>query len=135
MSDTDVERMRQEAEEHAAEDKAKREVVDLKNQADQIVHETRKHLTEHKDKLEAGDVTAIEEACEALEKAAQGEDKAVIEAALQDLQQKAQKLGEVLYAQQQADGGSPPPDGPAPAGEGDASGSDEPVDADFEVKS
>jgi molecular chaperone DnaK len=141
LSKDEIEKMRQDAEAHAAEDKAKREVVDLKNQAEQIVHETEKQLGEHKDKLTADDVKAIEAAKDELKKAAEGDDKAVIEAALQTFQQKAQKLGEVLYKEQQAAqgaagaGATPPPPGPD-AGPASSSGadSDEPVDADFEVK-
>jgi molecular chaperone DnaK len=148
LTKDEIEQMRQDAEAHASEDKERREVVDLKNQAEQIVHETEKHLAEHKDKLSEDDVKAIEAAKEDLKKAAEGEDKAAIEAALKTFQEKAQKLGEVLYKEQQeaqgapgasgapgAAGATPPPPGadagPAPASSQD---SDEPVDADFEVK-
>ncbi|MCP3917392.1 MAG: molecular chaperone DnaK [bacterium] len=143
LSDDEVDRMTKEAEAHKEGDQARRELVDLKNQADHIVHETEKQLAEHGDKLSDEDKQAIETSKEALSQAAQGEDKAAIEAALADFQQKAQKLGEVLYAEQQAaqGAGAPGPDGPPPgAGEappsdsGDGS-SDEPIDADFEVKS
>ena len=134
LSQDEIERMRQDAEKHATEDKAKREVVDLKNQAEQLVHETEKQLGEHKDKLSEADVQAIEAAKDELKRAAEGGDKAAIEKALSDFQQKAQKLGEVLYASQQAEaasGGSEP----APEAEADSGkDSDEPVDADFEVK-
>jgi len=134
LSQDEIEKMRQDAEKYAAEDRQKREVVDLRNQAEQIVHETEKSLAEHKDKLSESDLKAIETAKEALKTAAKGEDKAAIEAALQTFQQKAQKLGEVLYKEQQAAAGQsapPPPSGPAA---GDGKDSDEPVDADFEVK-
>jgi len=138
LSDSDIERMKSEAEANAEGDKARREVIDLKNQCDHIVHETDKQLEEHGDKLDDGDKAAIETAKEELKKAAEGEDKAAIEAALQNFQTKAQKLGEILYAQQQAGAeGGPGPDAEAApeAGSGhDAGGDDEPVDADFEVK-
>jgi molecular chaperone DnaK len=103
-------------------------VVDLKNQTDAIVHETDKQLEEHKDKLSEEDVAAINSAKEALQKAAEGDDKAVIEAALADFQSKAQKLGEAIYAEQQAQAETPPEAAPA------ESGDEGPVDADFEVK-
>ena len=140
LSEAEVERMRQEAEAHAEEDKARRELVDLKNQVDHLVHETEKQLGEHGDKLSDDDKQAIEDAKEELKKAAESEDKARIEAALQDFQKKAQKLGEVIYQQTTE---APPPSEPAAAtaaGSTGASGTtgdsagDEPVDADFEVK-
>ncbi len=133
LSKDEVEKMRRDAESHAVEDKARRELVELKNQADHVVYETEKHLAEHGDKLEASDKQAIESAKEELKQTLQGEDKAKLEAALGTLQTKAQKLGEVLYKQ-----ATPPPQGPGPeptakAKAGKQSG-DEPVDADFEVK-
>jgi len=137
LSDEEIERMRNEAEEHAGEDKARRELIDLKNQVDHMLHEIGKQLAEHKDKLAQADVEAIEEARDELKKAAEGDDKARIEAALQSFQTKAQKLGEAIYAKAKAAGAAPGA-GPAPAsdgaGAGGEGGGDEPVDADFEVK-
>jgi len=131
LSDDDIERMKREAETHADEDKAKRELVDLKNECDQIVHQTSKQLEEHGDKLSDEDKQAIEAASKELEKVAEGDDKAAIEAAKQDFMTKAQKLGEILYAQAQAEGAS---DGTPQAEPTSAGDDDEVVDADFEVK-
>jgi len=139
LSKEEVESMAREAETHADEDKAKREVVDLKNQVDNLLHETTKQLAEHKDKLEEDDVKAIEAASDELKKAAEGDDKAAIEAAMQEFSTKAQKLGEILYKESQeaqagaegAAGGPAGATGEATAGD---DGTDEPVDADFEVK-
>jgi molecular chaperone DnaK len=131
LTKEEVERMARDAEAHAAEDKARRELVDLKNQSEQIVHETEKALAEHGSKLAAADKAAIESAREALKKAAAGDDKTALQRALSEFQAKAQKLGEVLYKQQHEAHGQPPP-GAAP--QGGKQGSDEPVDADFEVK-
>ena len=114
LSKDEVERMRRDAEAHAAEDKQRRELVDLKNQAEQIVHETEKQLDEHKDKLPADDLAAIEAAKEALKQAAQGEDRAALEKALATFQQKAQKLGEILY-RQHAEAPKGPAGEPSPA--------------------
>jgi molecular chaperone DnaK len=137
LSKEEVERMRTEAEAHAGEDKARREVVELRNQVDALVHQTENQLAEHGDKLSPDDKKAIEDAKEELKKAAEGDDKARIEAAMQTFQQKAQKLGEVLYAQQQQQQQQGQPDGEQPSQQEGKSGSgqDEPVDADFEVKS
>jgi molecular chaperone DnaK len=130
LSEEEIETMRRDAEAHADEDKARREVIELKNQVEQILHETDKQLAEHKDKLSESDVQEIEAAKDGLKSAAETDDKAKIEAALQSFQQKAQKLGEAIYAQQQAEGA-----GAAEPTAGSSEGSDdEPVDADFEVK-
>ena len=134
LSDDDIEKMRRDAEANAEADKARRETVDLKNQCDQIVHETDKQLAEHGDKLSDEDKAAIETAKTELQAAAESDDKAKIESALQNFQQKAQKLGEILYAQEQA--GAAQQGAPGAAAQGEASeGDDEPADAEFEVKS
>ncbi|MHC4261787.1 MAG: molecular chaperone DnaK, partial [Planctomycetota bacterium] len=101
LSEDEIEKMRADAEANAEADKARRELVDLKNQVEHVVAETDKNLEEHKDKLDEADVTAINEAKDKLVAAAEGEDKGAIEAALQEFQQKAQKLGEILYKQSQ----------------------------------
>ena len=136
LSDEEIEKMRADAEANAEADKARREIVDLKNQVEQLAHETDKQLEEHKDKLSEEDVKAIQDAKEEMKSAAESEDKAKIEAALQNFQQKAQKLGEAVYAQQQAEQQAQQagPDPTAGATAGSDGGDDEPVDADFEVK-
>ena len=137
LSEDEVEKMRRDAEANADADKARREVVDLKNQVEALVHETDKQLAEHGDKLSDEDKQAIETAKTELQAAAESDDKAKIEAALQEFQTKAQKLGEVLYAQQQAQAGPEAAAGGATAGAtagADGPSDDEPVDADFEVK-
>ncbi|MDF1799024.1 MAG: molecular chaperone DnaK [Planctomycetota bacterium] len=135
LSDTDVEKMRAEAEANAATDKERRELVDLKNQAEQLCFEAEKQLGEHGDKLEDADKSAIEGAMAAVRAAKEGNDKAALQAAIDDFSQKAQKLGEAVYAASQAEqgGAAPGPDPAAGANAGD--NADEPVDADFEVKS
>ncbi|MDG1498397.1 MAG: molecular chaperone DnaK [Planctomycetota bacterium] len=133
LTDADIERMRSEAEANAEGDKAKRELVDKKNEADAMVYETEKQLKEHGDKLDDADKAAIEGAVEAVKAAALLDDLAALEAAMADFQQKAQKLGEVVQAQGQADAGGAPDMG-AEASGGEST-EEEPVDADFEVKS
>ena len=133
LSEEDIIRMTQEAEANKEADMARRELVDLKNQADQMVHETEKQLEEHKEKLSEEDISAINGARDELKAAAEGDDKAAIEKALENFQQKASKLGEILMAEQQASAGAQAGPEAAPASGGDAE--EEPVDADFEVKS
>ncbi len=147
ISKEEIERMRRDAEVHAAEDKKKREFVDLKNQADAAVHEVETQLAEHRSKISEADAKEIEEARDALKTAGAGDDVEALRKALNDLQTKAQKIGQAAYAQQQgAAAGGPEGAGPAGggadsrsgagAGQGGAGqgGADEPVDADFEVK-
>jgi molecular chaperone DnaK len=130
LSDDEVERMRAEAEANKDADKARREEVERKNQADQLVHETRKQLGEHGDKLSEEDKAEIEAAITELEAAAAGNDAEALKAALDAFPQKAMKLGQAVYEAQQAEQQAPP------AGEAQGESSDdEPVDADFEVKS
>src|SRR5262249_51454502 len=74
LSKEDIERMRRDAESHAAEDKTRREVVDLRNQADHVLHLTEKELAEHRSKISAAEAQAIEEAAQVLKKAKEGED-------------------------------------------------------------
>ena len=136
LTDEEVERMKNEAEAHKAEDQERRALIDAKNQAEHIIDETDKQVAEHGDKLDDDDKQAIEEAKQALAKAAQGDDKAAIDAALQTFQEKAQKLGQVIYeaAQKEQAAKAEAQGSDAEASSGKAS-DDEPVDADFEVKS
>ncbi|QDU67203.1 molecular chaperone DnaK [Engelhardtia mirabilis] len=131
LSEDEIEKMRADAEAHAEEDKARRALVDLKNQVEHVVNETDKQLAEHKDKLEESDVAAIEAAKTKLQEVAQGDDKAAIEAALQEFQTTAQKLGEAIYKSAQSE---QPPGATPGGGATETDDSDEPVDADFEVK-
>jgi len=137
LTDDEVERMKRDAEEHASEDKARREVVDLKNECEQLVHATRKQLEEHGAKLSDDDKKSIEDGATDLERVAgSSTDKDELVKARDAFAKKAQKLGEVVYKsmQEQQAGGAQPAGGPQP-GAGAAADSDEPVDADFEVRS
>jgi molecular chaperone DnaK len=128
--------MRKEAEAHADEDKAARELVDVKNQVEQIVHQTSKHLEEHGEKLGEEEVQSIKTASEELKKLAEGDDKDAIQKGLEEFAKTSQKLGELLYADAQAEAAAEAEAGADPAGaaEGTGDAGDEPVDADFEVK-
>jgi molecular chaperone DnaK len=133
LSKEEVEKMRREAEAHAAADKQRREFVDKKNGADALVYEVEKQLNEHRSKLSEGDLRSIESACGEVKSAMSGEDAAKLDAAVNTLQQAAQKLYQAASA---APGGTPPPPQGAASGQtaGSSKGGDEPVDADFEVK-
>ncbi|UUX52155.1 molecular chaperone DnaK [Nisaea acidiphila] len=137
LSDDDIERMVQEAEANSESDKARRELVETKNQADAAIHGTEKMLADHGDKISEEDRREIDEHMTALRTAMEGEDGAEIKAKMEALQQASMKLGEAMYkAQQDAAGGEAGPDmggdaGGSGGGEGSAS-SDDVVDADFE---
>ena len=126
LSDTDIERMVREAEEHAEDDKKRRELIDKRNNADSLVHTTEKSLAEHGDSLEADDRTAIETAVADLKSVMTGDDAAAIDSRAQALQAASMKLGEAMYKAGQAQAGEAPP--PPGAGGDDA----KVVDAEYE---
>ena len=124
LSDDDIDRMVKEAEANAAADKARKELVEAKNQADAAVHSTEKALAEHGDKVSEADRNEIQTALDALKAAKDGEDAADITAKTNALVQASMKLGEAMYKAQA---------GQAEAGEASAGGSDDGVvDAEFE---
>ncbi len=97
LSDDDIEKMVKDAEAHAEEDKKRRELVDVKNQAEALVHSTEKSLSEHGDKIETSDKETIETDAKALKEAAEGDDIEDIRAKTQKLTESAMKLGEAVY--------------------------------------
>lgn len=102
LSKDEVERMRQEAETHASEDKKRREVVDLRNQADQLIAVSEKTLKDAGDKAKAEDKTAVEEAVKALKDVKDKDDTEVIQKAMSALSDAIQKVGAAMYAEQPA---------------------------------
>jgi molecular chaperone DnaK len=102
LSEAEIQQMVKDAELNAAEDKKKLEIVQSRNQADAAVHSVKKSLTEHGDKLDAGEKEKIEAAAKEVEEALKGEDKAEIDAKTEALMTAAQKLGEKVYADMQA---------------------------------
>ncbi len=135
LSDDDIERMVKEAEAHAAEDKTRREQVELRNQADGLIYSTEKGLKEHGDQLPEADRQSIEADVSALREALTGEDGEAIKARTEALSQSAMKLGEAMYkAQQEAAAAQAGDAAEGPAGPAGAAGADDAavVDADFE---
>jgi molecular chaperone DnaK len=106
LSEEEIQQMVKDAELNAAEDKKRLELVQARNQADATVHGVRKSLAEHGDKLDASEKEKIEAAAKDLEEAIKGEDKAAIESKTEALMLASQKLGEKLYAEQQAAAGA-----------------------------
>ncbi|MHA7681757.1 molecular chaperone DnaK [Cupriavidus sp. PET2-C1] len=105
LSEDEIQRMVKDAEANAEEDKKARELADARNQADALIHSTKKAVTEYGDKLEAGEKEKIEAAIKELEDAARGGDKAEIDAKVSALSEASQKLGERVYADMQAQAG------------------------------
>ena len=124
--------MVKDAEEHADEDKKRRELVDAKNQAEALLHSAQKTLGEHGDKISQADKSAIEAAMADLKSAAEGDDAADIKAKSEALGQASMKLGEAIYkaSQEQAGDAGEAADGTSAGGAGGADS--DVVDADFE---
>jgi molecular chaperone DnaK len=135
LTDDDIERMVQEAEANSESDKARRESVEVKNQADSALHGTEKMLADHGDKISEEDRREIDEQMAALKTAMEGDDSADIKAKMDALQQASMKLGEAMYKASQEAGPDAAAAGDAGDGAGGDSGSastDDVVDADFE---
>ncbi|ODB41938.1 MULTISPECIES: molecular chaperone DnaK [unclassified Pseudoalteromonas] len=128
LSDEEVEKMVRDAEANAEEDKKFEELVGARNQADALVHATRKQVEEAGDDLPADDKTAIEAALGELETAIKGDSKDEIDAKTQALAEKSQKLMEIAQAKAQAQQAG----GEAGAQQGSAKKDDDVVDAEFE---
>ncbi len=138
LSDNEIDKMVKDAEEHSTEDEARREEIELRNQADSLMYTTEKTMKEHGDALDSGERSDIESAIETLKATLKDGDAEAIKRDMDALQTASYKLAEKMYAgaqagpgagpQAQAAGGAPG-GGAAPEGGGD----DGVVDADYEV--
>jgi molecular chaperone DnaK len=95
--------MVKDAEAHAADDKARRELIDARNQADTLAYSVEKTIAENRDRLPAADVSRVERAVAAVREAAKGEDPGAIRSASDELQRASHAIAEQLYKQSQAD--------------------------------
>ncbi|MEK7170224.1 MAG: Hsp70 family protein, partial [Patescibacteria group bacterium] len=121
LSKDEIEKMKKDAEAHAGEDAEKRELVEVKNLAEQLVYTAEKTLKDNKDKVPADSVKLVEDKIAELKKVKDGSDMAVIKTATEALSQELQKVGQALYKQQPASdakGGAeqPPKDEKPPEG-------------------
>ena len=126
LSKDDIEKMKREAEANAEADKQRRELVDLRNQAEQIVYGTKKTLTDLGDKVPAATRSAVESAISNVEERVKGDDATAIQKSLDALNQAAQELGKISYESAKAGG--------AAGAAGDAPKKDDVIDAEYEVK-
>jgi molecular chaperone DnaK len=124
LSDADIDKMVKDAEAHSADDKKRKALVEARNHADALVHQTDKSLKEFADKISETDKAAIEKAKEDLKAALESEDPDAITAKTQALSEAAMKLGEAMYAAQAG--------GEAGAEPGAQAGGEDVVDAEFE---
>ena len=127
LSEEEIKKMEEDAIKYADEDRKLRELVDARNAADGMMHSVKKSLTEHGDKLDAAEKEAIETAIKDVEDALKSDDKATIEAKTEALTTASQKLGEKVYAAQQAEANT---ESAQPQGEKTVDG--DVVDAEFE---
>jgi len=135
LAEEEIKRMVRDAEVHADEDKKRRKIIEVRNNADSLLYGTEKTLKEHGDKVGESDRKAVEEALNHLRQTMQGEDADAIESAMEALNKASHKLAEVMYAeaakaQQAGVGGAA--SGPEYVNPGQENGSG-PVDADFTV--
>ena len=126
LSEEEIQQMVRDAEVNAEEDRKFEELATARNQGDQLVHATRKMITEAGDKATADEKAAIESALSALEVAVKGDDKAEIEAKMNALSEATTPLAQKMYAEQ------PQQAGGAAQGAEEAAGADDVVDAEFE---
>jgi molecular chaperone DnaK len=137
LNKDEIERMKRDAEAHAAEDRARREVIDLKNKGDQMVLQSKRALEEHGGKVSQEVRGKVESAISALETAIKGEDKTLIENAMSELDKVSGEIGKAIYEQAKAAGATPEggePSAEAGAAAGGSGGKDDVIDADFKVK-
>jgi molecular chaperone DnaK len=144
LSSAEVEKMRREAEAHADEDKRRRELIDARNKADQMVWQMEKLMKDQGDKLSENDKAPLQTAIDKVKDAAKGDDPAAIERAIGELEQASHAMAQHLYSRGQGGpgggaggmGGGPRGGGPSggPSSDGHGQGKDDVIDAEFEVK-
>jgi molecular chaperone DnaK len=123
LSEADIDKMVKDAELHAAEDKTRRELVDVKNHGEAMIHTAEKSLSEYADKVSQADKSAVESAVAGLKTALEGEDAEAIKARTEDLVQASMKLGEAIYKAQS--------EAPAAGAGSEGGAQDDVIDADF----
>jgi len=125
LSDADIEKMVKDAEENADADKARRDLVEARNQAESLIHSTEKSMAEYKDRVDPTTVEAIELAIAALKDTLDGDNVEKIKSGINNVRDASMKLGEAIYKAQQEAGETAETDEPRPV-------DDDIVDADFE---
>ncbi len=130
LSDDEINRMRTDAESHAEDDKRQFELIEARNQADQMCYQLEKLMNEHADKLTDADREPLQKAIEKTREAAKGEDAAAIKSAISELEQANNAFSKTVYEKTKDAGGAEAPTGDAGSSDAD----DDTIDAEFEVK-
>jgi molecular chaperone DnaK len=133
LSDDEINRMRSDAEEHAAEDKIKRELVESRNQAEQMCFQVEKLMKENEDKLKPADREPLEKAIQKTRDVSKEDDVQAIKSAINELEQASHAFSKTLYESAAAQPADSATSG-APQGAADGSAEDDTIDAEFEVK-
>ena len=133
LAEEEIKEMVEEGEAHAEEDRRKREEIEARNQADNLVYNTEKILTENRDKISDDDAKAVENAVADTKKAMEGDDVEAINKAVENLTQASHRLAEVMYQSAQQGGQESTPDDPESSSEGTQEGQpdDEVIDAEY----
>ncbi|MGZ8375227.1 MAG: molecular chaperone DnaK [Nitrospira sp.] len=131
LSKDEVEKFVRDAQSHTEDDKKRRKLAEAKNQADNLVYQTEKNITEYGDKVSAEEKTKIQDAVAAVKKALEGTDAEAIESATQTLMTASHKLAEEMYKKAAASPG-PQPDPSSSDGAGETKSDEKVVDAEFE---
>ncbi|MEM6854551.1 MAG: molecular chaperone DnaK [Planctomycetota bacterium] len=135
LDEAEIEKMKADAEANAEADKKKRELVDLKNQAEAVVHQTNKQLEEHGDKIDAEVRGKIESAVSNVEEKLKEDDADAIKKALENLNTESMELGKAVYEASAAEAGAAGAAGAEATAEAGASADgDDVIDAEYEVK-
>jgi molecular chaperone DnaK len=133
LSEAEIEKMVKEAQEHAEEDRQRKEQIEARNHADSLIYTSEKSLKEHGDKVGADDRAAIEQAIADLRGVLDTADAQTLRTKTESLAQLSMKLGEAMYRAQQAEAAGGGGDGGGAAGGGGGTaGDDNVVDAEFE---
>lgn len=135
LSKEEIDRMQRDAEEHAAEDKRKRELAEARNDAESRCFQLEKLIKESGDKISDNDKAPLEKAIEKTREAAKGDDVEQIKSAISELEAASHAVSKILYEAAAANNPESAPGGPAPGGESQQGGpDDDAIDAEFEVK-
>ncbi len=132
LSKEEVEKLVKDAQSHTEDDKKRRKLAEAKNQADNLIYQTEKNLTEYGDKVTADDKTKIQEAVAELKKALEGTDADKIESATQTLMSASHKLAEEMYKKASTASAAPGAEAAGGNGAGASKTDDKVVDAEFE---
>jgi len=133
LAEDEIKQMVEEGESHSEEDRRKREEIEARNQADNLVYNTEKILKENRDKVSDDDAKAVEDAVADTKKAMEGDDVEAINKAVENLTQASHRLAEVMYQSAPQGDQEPPPGDPEGSSEGTQEGQpdDEVIDAEY----